>query len=181
MTGRSASIAAILAVVGALAMTAKASERGIDAAPQAQYRGLQVAGLFGESDEEKAARQQHEDNQDTLIADLKQRVHDLEQSLQQATGQNEQLGHQLHDLSDRLDHQQIDYDYKLCALSAQLLGTSPAAGQSGDTLPCNFGNSNVGAGPPSQSVPLSNSGNVIGTLSTNEAAAPMPVRNSMRR
>src|SRR5258708_39168906 len=36
------------------------SSGGSRAAP----RGLQLAALFGESDEERAARQQHEDNQD---------------------------------------------------------------------------------------------------------------------
>ncbi|MEI9931784.1 MAG: hypothetical protein WDM89_14915 [Rhizomicrobium sp.] len=52
------------------------------------------AGLFGDSDEEIAARQ-HERDQDAAIADLNQRVHDLERSLSRATGDTESLAHQV--------------------------------------------------------------------------------------
>ncbi len=38
------------------------------------------AQLFGESDEEKAARQKHEDGQDAQIAQLAQRIAALEES-----------------------------------------------------------------------------------------------------
>ncbi len=172
MTGRLAAVAAVSVLFSVLAVTADATERTNDAPPGTQYRGMQVAGLFGESDEEKAARQQHEDNQDAQIADLKQRIHDLEQALQQITGQNEQLSHNLRDLSDRMDHQQKDYDYKLCALSAQVLGASAAPGQSGDPLPCNFGTTTASAPSTAQTAPLSNSGGVLGTLPQSAAAIP---------
>src|SRR5581483_11623818 len=51
--------------------------------------GVQVAGLFGPDEEE----QQREQAQDASIAQLNQRVGELEQSLQQLTGQIEQLQH----------------------------------------------------------------------------------------
>ena len=172
MTGRLASAAAASVLFCVLAVIANAGEGTNDTARRTQYRGLQVAGLFGESDEEKAARQQHEDNQDAQIADLKQRLHDLEQALQQTTGQNEQLSHNLRELSDRIDRQQKDYDYKLCALSAQVLGAGAASGQSGDALPCNLGMVNTNAAPAAQAAPLSNSGGVLGVLPQSAAATP---------
>src|SRR5215469_5359406 len=56
------------------------------------------AQLFGESDEEKAARQAHEDGQDGQInqlggriQQLEDRVRSLTQSLSSATGANEEL------------------------------------------------------------------------------------------
>ncbi|HWA88703.1 MAG TPA: tol-pal system protein YbgF [Rhizomicrobium sp.] len=81
------------------------------------------AGLFGESDEEKAARI-HEQNQDATIADLTQRVHDLEDSLRQATGQNETLAHQIQQLNDKIARQQKDFEYRLCTVTAQQLGAN---------------------------------------------------------
>jgi tol-pal system protein YbgF len=94
------------------------------------------AGLFGESDEEKAARQ-HEKDQDASIADLNLRLHDLEQALSRATGDNEALSHQVQVLSDKLERQKKDFEYRLCTLSAQQLG----AGQGDDqtSLPCSGG------------------------------------------
>jgi tol-pal system protein YbgF len=124
---------------------------------------MQLAGLFGESDEEIAARQQHEDNQDAQIADLKQRLHDLEQSLQQLTGQNEQLGYRVQELRAKFDSQQKDYDYKLCSLSAQLLGAGNTSGQTGESLPCNLGADAAGQ-------PVLGSGGTLGTLP--QGAAP---------
>ena len=161
MTGRLASIAVLSAVVWTAAAYASGDTSKTQTYPQ--VRGLQIAGLFGESDEEKAARQQHEDNQDAQIADLKQRIHDLEQTLQQLTGQNEQLSHHVHELSDKIDSQQKDYDYKLCALSAQMLGVNAAPSQSGDGLSCNPGGASGGA-PSAPATPLSNSGGLLGTL-----------------
>jgi tol-pal system protein YbgF len=94
------------------------------------------AQLFGESDEEKAARQQHEDGQDSKINDqaeqlkalqdriksLEDNVQSLTQSLSQSTGANEELSHQLALMNDKLDRQQKDFAYRLCMLSAQQLG-----------------------------------------------------------
>jgi tol-pal system protein YbgF len=94
------------------------------------------AGLFGESDEEKAARI-HEQNQDAAIADLKQRVQDLEDSLRQATGQNETLAHQVQQLGDKLERQKKDFEYRLCALNAQQLGANQGDGsEPGQSIQC---------------------------------------------
>jgi tol-pal system protein YbgF len=60
---------------------------------------------------------------------------DVEDSLRRLTGQVEQLDHRLSELGDRMVRMQKDFDYKLCAISAQQLGTSSDSGdQSG--LPC---------------------------------------------
>lgn len=87
------------------------------------------AQLFGESDEEKAARQAHEDGQDNQInqvsgrvQQLEDRVRSLTQSLSNATGTNEELAHQIQDLRQKMDAQQRDFAYRLCMVSAQQLG-----------------------------------------------------------
>jgi len=108
------------------------------------------AQLFGESDEEKAARQAHEDGQDGQINQLGGRIQQLEdrvrgltQSLANATGTNEELGHQIQDLRQKIDAQQKDFAYRLCMLSAQQLGAD--AGDQG--LNCGTAGS---APPPAQ-------------------------------
>ena len=91
------------------------------------------AQLFGESDEEKAARQAHEDGQDaqikparpSRIQQLEDKVRNLTQSLSSATGANEELAHQIQDLRQKIDAQQKDFAYRLCMLSAQQLGAAP--------------------------------------------------------
>jgi tol-pal system protein YbgF len=105
---------------------------------QSRVAPVQLADLFGESDEEKAARLQHEQNQDSGIATLNQRMGDLETTLRQLTGQLEQLDHRVNEQNDRMARMQKDFDYKLCSLAAQQLG---AAAQPGDqsALPCNPG------------------------------------------
>jgi tol-pal system protein YbgF len=147
------------------------------------------AGLFGESDEEKAARQ-HEKDQDASIADLNQRLHDLEQSLSRATGDNEALSHQVQVLSDKLERQKKDFEYRLCTLSAQQLG----AGQGDDqtSLPCAGGtgasmNYNAAPPPPMQqqssgTVHLAPPPGVLGTLpaGTNMASAKPLVTSSAK-
>ena len=87
------------------------------------------AQLFGESDEEKAARQAHEDGQDAQIKQLGDRIQQLEdkarsltETLTSATGANEELAHQIQDLRQKIDAQQKDFAYRLCMLSAQQLG-----------------------------------------------------------
>ena len=87
------------------------------------------AQLFGESDEEKAARQAHEDGQDAQInqlggriQQLEDRVRSLTQSLSTATGNNEELAHQIQELRQKIDAQQKDFAYRLCMVSAQQLG-----------------------------------------------------------
>lgn len=107
------------------------------------------AQLFGESDEEKAARQAHEDGQDSQIGQLSGRVQQLEdkvrnltQSLSGATGANEELAHQIQELRQKIDAQQKDFAYRLCMLSAQQLG----AGADDQGLNC--GAAAGGAAPP---------------------------------
>jgi len=146
-----------------------------------------VRGLFGESDEEKAARlkaEQRENDQDSGIAELRQRISDLEQALRQATGQNEQLTMQLRQLTDRLDKQQKDFDYKLCTLSSQVMGT----GGQNAALPCDGSGapasqaaapSDNGAGfnaqvrnsGPAGTASGASSGGSLGTLPANAPAA----------
>ena len=168
MKGRLTSAAAAFVLISAFAGAANATQRASDVPARTQSHGVQLAGLFGESDEEKAARLR-EDNQDAQIADLTQRVHDLEHSLQQLTGQNEQLGHRVQELRDKLDSQQKDYDYKLCSLSAQLLGASTAPDQSGGALPCNL---TAGAAP--DALATFGPGGTLGTLPQGSAPDTRP-------
>ncbi len=165
---------------GALALPAAPTT-----APQQKTHGrVQLASLFGESDEEKAARQQHEDNQDSQIQSLTQRVHDLQDTVRQLTGQNETLSHRIQELSDKLDRQQKDFEYRLCAMAAQQLDAG--SGQPGDqSLPCtpNGGAQNFTSPPPSgapggqpdqaMGSPLGRPPGVLGTLSPNDAT-PIP-------
>jgi len=168
MRRRLTSAVPVFVLVLAFAITAGATQTASRTAPRTPSRGVQLAGLFGESDEEKAARLR-EDNQDAQIADLKQRVHDLEQTLQQATGQNEQLSHRIQELSNRIDRQQKDFDYKLCSLAAQQLGAVTSPDQSGNGLPCNP-DAAMGAlaAPGGQ---MQGSGGTLGTLPQGAAAA----------
>ena len=162
MTKQLANAAAAFVLVTAFATAAGATSSEVGAPIRAEPRGVQLAGLFGESDADKAARLQHEADQDAQISDLKQRVHDLEQSLQQITGQNEQLGHRIQELSDRVDRQKKDFDYKLCSLAAQQLGAGSVPGQSDNALPCDTNAALAAvAAPAGQMAP---SGGVLGTL-----------------
>lgn len=153
------------------------------------------AQLFGESDEEKAARQAHEDGQDNQInqvsgrvQQLEDRVRSLTQSLSNATGTNEELAHQIQDLRQKIDAQQKDFAYRLCMVSAQQLGAdgneqglncaavgaAPAAGMAppsgggytpGAPLPPLGGNDQGFNGPPSSGAPQQ-LGRPPGTLGT---------------
>ncbi|HWD50665.1 MAG TPA: tol-pal system protein YbgF [Rhizomicrobium sp.] len=99
---------------------------------QDRHDGLmRVADLFGESDDEKAAREQKEQSQDAAISQLSQRVNDLQDSLTRLTGANEALQHKIGDLNAKIDRMQHDFDYRLCTLASQQLGAS-----GGDALPC---------------------------------------------
>jgi tol-pal system protein YbgF len=107
------------------------------------------AQIFGESDEEKAARQAHEDGQDGQISQLGGRIQQLEdrvrgltQSLSTATGNNEELAHQIQELRQKIDAQQKDFAYRLCMVSAQQLG----ADASDQGLNC--GAAGASAAPP---------------------------------
>jgi tol-pal system protein YbgF len=105
------------------------------AAENKRLGSYRVADLFGESDEEKAARLQHEQSQDSSITGLNQRMGDVEESLRRATGQIEQLDHRIDELNSRIERMQKDFDYKLCTLAAQQLGASGEAGEE-SALPC---------------------------------------------
>ncbi|MGB8601412.1 MAG: tol-pal system protein YbgF [Rhizomicrobium sp.] len=108
---------------------------------------VQYAGLFGESDEEKAARlarEKREDDQDAAIADLKQRVSDLESSLQQFTAQNELLTHRIQEMKAATDKMQKDWNYKLCSMSAQLMGVGISTDNGG--LSCDGSNTGAAMG-----------------------------------
>jgi len=100
------------------------------------------AGLFGDSDEEKAMRQ-HEKDQDASIRDLTDRIHDLEETLRQTTGQNEVLAHQIQQLGDKINRQQKDFEYRLCTLSAQQLGAAQSEDGSEPALNCGNGGGQV--------------------------------------
>lgn len=103
---------------------------------QSAARGyVRVADLFGESDEEKAARQQHEDGQDAQIRTLNDKVRDLEETVSRLTGQNEELSHRISELSEKIDRQQKDFEYRLCALAAQQLGSALGQGDP-NAVPC---------------------------------------------
>jgi tol-pal system protein YbgF len=148
------------------------------------------AGLFGESDEEKAARL-HEKNQDDAIADLTQRVHDLEESLRQSTGQNEQLAHRVQELTDKLERQRRDFEYRLCTVSAQQLGASQNDGADQTSLPCAGGGpqpTTYNAAPPPQAqqptgapAKLAPPPGVLGTLPAGRTAALAPSANPQTR
>ncbi|HXC55987.1 MAG TPA: tol-pal system protein YbgF [Rhizomicrobium sp.] len=136
------------------------------AAPAAHYiepsngdggRFIRVAGLFGESDEEKAARLQHEADQDGQISRLNDKVRDLEDSVRNLTGTNEELSHRIGELNDKIDRQQKDFEYRLCALAAQQLGTATGQGDPnavpcpGSVAPSGGGSSSFNAPPPALS------------------------------
>ena len=99
------------------------------------------AQLFGPSDEDRA-REAAQDNgiqelqgatqqQDSRIRSLEDKVQALTQSLSQATGRNEELGHQIQLQHDKLDRMEKDFAYRLCTLSAQQLGANDAINCSG--------------------------------------------------
>ena len=109
------------------------------------------AQLFGPSDEEKAQEaaqdkgiadlQGAQQQQDARVRGLEDKVQGLTQSLSQATGQNEELGHQIQLQNDKLDRMEKDFAYRLCTLSAQQLGANDAINCTGTAT----------APPPSQS------------------------------
>jgi tol-pal system protein YbgF len=171
---------ASLFVAFATGMPASAETRFVDA-----KRGVQVAAIFGESDEDKAAREQHEDNQDLATQALSQRVRDLEESLRQVTGQNESQAHQIQELNEKLERQQKDFEYRLCALAAQQLGAGDRQGQ--PALPCGPGGPTSSAmAPMAQGAPQGGGGatgrppGVLGSLSQNEGTANSPAPQGAR-
>jgi len=109
---------------------------------------VRVAGLFGESDEERAARLAREQNQDTQINQLNQQVNDLQESIRRLTGHVEMLDHKLDEANSHMERMQKDFNYKICNMTAQQLGedagslncagggmASPATGVSPNNAP----------------------------------------------
>ncbi|MBS0273520.1 MAG: tol-pal system protein YbgF [Proteobacteria bacterium] len=134
---------------------------------------VRTAGLFGESDEEKAARLAKEQGQDAAIQQLNQNVSDLQDSVRRLTGQNEQLEHKLSDTNARIERMQRDFDYKICTMTAQQLGES-ASGDGG--LPCaSAGSASAQTGnttSPNNAPRLSPPPGVLGTIPSNQ---PLPL------
>jgi tol-pal system protein YbgF len=108
---------------------------GRTAAISAKEGGTRVAQLFGESDEEKAARLQHEQAQDSSIATLNQRVNDLDETTRRLTGQIEELDHRLSEQNERMARMRKEFDYKICSLVSQQLGATTEQGEE-TSLPC---------------------------------------------
>ncbi|HEX4303056.1 MAG TPA: tol-pal system protein YbgF [Rhizomicrobium sp.] len=126
--------AALWAAAGTLGATSPTApvSRYVGPASDGSFR---VASLFGESDEEKAARLQHEQNQDDATNRLNDKVRDLEDTVRNLTGANEELGHRIDELNAKIERQQKDFEYRLCALSAQQLGASAGTGDP-NAVPC---------------------------------------------
>lgn len=150
------------------------------AADQARLGEVQVADLFGKSDEEKAAEAaaaQREQAQDSSIATLTQRMSDLEDTLRRLTGQVEVLDHRVGEFDQRIERLQKDFDYKLCTLSAQQLGAQTGPGDA-TAIPCSGGPTamvpSATTAPPSDTPPpstgvvhLAPPPGVLGTLPSN--------------
>ncbi|HLJ52557.1 MAG TPA: tol-pal system protein YbgF [Rhizomicrobium sp.] len=171
--------------LGSLLVCALIAANGALAAPPkplpAQTR-VQLADLFGESDEEKAARLQKEQNQDDAINALNDKVRDLEDTIRNLTGQNETLTHRVQELNEKIDRQKKDFEYRLCAMTAQQLGAGtsqndanavPCPGEGGGPSSLNPPPPQTGGGPPQQLAP---GPGILGTLPSGtppQAVAPV--------
>ena len=130
------------------------------------------AQLFGESDKDKAARLQREDDQEAAISQLSGRTQQLEDkvrsltdSLSRSTGANEELRHELRTTNQKMDRQEKDFAYRLCMISAQQLGADAdsglncaAVGTPSGGAPANF-SSGGGMAPGAPLPPLNNGSN----------------------
>ncbi len=143
------------------------------AAPPAANGGfVRVAGLFGESDEEKAARLAHEQNQDDAINRLNDKVRDLEDTVRNLTGANEDLAHRIGELNDKLDRQQKDFEYRLCAMAAQQLGSSTGQDDP-NAVPCPGTASNAPAVAAASDNAMPQTG-TVGSADAGQHLAPPP-------
>lgn len=171
--------AVALCALVAMSGVVGAGARPVSPAGSSGY--VRVAALFGESDEEKAARLQKEQNQDDAIGALNDKVRDLEDTVRSLRGENESLTHRVQELDDKIDRQRKDFEYRLCALSAQQLGAGTAAndpnavpcpgGGGGGTSGFNAPPAQNGDGPPPQA--LAPGPGVLGTLPADNAPAPL--------
>ena len=183
-------IAAVATLVGVAATEAGAtgttSSRDAGPAPASYVR---VASLFGESDEEKAARLQHEADQDAQIKALSDRIHDLEETVRNLTGQNEELSHRVSELNAKTDRQQKDFESRLCAMAAQLVGASTGQDDP-NAVPCP-GSAGQGASyTPPPSAPARNAApsgqamapppGVLGTLPASQTGGAPAAADSSR-
>lgn len=166
--------------------------------PAGSYR---VAGMFGESEEERAARiaqEQHEQAQDASIRYLRQRNADLENTVRRLTGENEQLDHRIGELGSRMDRMRKDFEYRLCKIAAMQLNASgeapiPCMGGGGDDVRASSGSppeSSVAAiappgmprgnGEPLQLAPPPGNLGTLPNSSATTAAVPPPSPNRAR-
>jgi tol-pal system protein YbgF len=80
------------------------------------------------------------------------------------------LAHRVQELSDKLDREQKDFEYRLCAMAAQQLGATPGqGGQSSENgLPCSPGGPSQASAPPpmASAAPTMGPGKPPGTLGT---------------
>ena len=181
------SLACGTAIVALVGLSAAAPLNGqTQVGPRPPHAGIQLAGLFGESDEEREARlarEQKEADQDAAIASLNQQVRDLQETVRRLTGQNEVLSHKVEQFDSKVAQMQRDFDYKLCTVTAQQVGGDSAS------LPCSPGGGNAMSYAPSPPPPSSQSFNdpgsesprqlapapgVLGTLPKTAANAPSP-------
>jgi len=144
------------------------------------------AQLFGESDKDKAARLQREDDQDAAISQLSGRTQQLEDkvrsltdSLSRATGANEELRHELQTTNQKMDRQEKDFAYRLCIISAQQLGADADSGLNCAAVgaPTNAGATNFSSGGGIAPGAPSQLGRPPGTLGTLPAGNARPMNN----
>lgn len=156
-------------------MNALAQQLGDD---NAQSQPVQTAGLFGPSDEDKAAAAaaaQHEQAQDANIATLNQRAGELEDQIRKLTGQIEVLNHRLDEMDQRMDRMKKDFDYRLCTVSPPQPGATPCGGGQTGMPPAAY--APPPDAPPTGVTHLAPPPGVLGTLSQQDAAnmpAPQP-------
>jgi tol-pal system protein YbgF len=145
---------------------------------QQQAKLVRVADLFGESDEEKAARLAKEQAQDAAISQANQKANDLEDTVRRMQGQMEELHHQLDEVNAHIERMQKDFDYKICTMAAQQLGEAP--GQDG--IPCGATGAATAESAPAPATPPANAVNapqqlgrppgILGQIPSN---TPMPI------
>ncbi|MGZ6021055.1 MAG: tol-pal system protein YbgF [Rhizomicrobium sp.] len=166
-------LGASFVVLSALLAASETVDASAVQAPTAQYVApgneagglVRVASLFGESDEEKAARLQKEQNQDDAISRLNDKVRDLEDTVRNLTGENETLSHRIQELDDKIDRQKKDFDYRLCAMAAQQLGAGTGQGDT-NAVPC------PGGGTSSYNAPQPQGGSSYEGAASRSGGAP---------
>ncbi len=155
---------------------------------QAQSRlgETQVADLFGPSDEEKAAAAaaaQHEQAQDSSIANLNQRADDLQDSIRKLTGEIEVLNHRLDEMDQHIERVRKEFQYKQLGAAAapgapDAIPCNPAGDASGMTMPPPGGGAGGGGGDPAPATTpmgvthLAPGPGVLGTLPQSALNAP---------